>query len=206
MTQKDHLERLLANGSVKRSSELLAGGVRPQAIANALRSGFITRSARGAYHLTGASPPAAMVAIASACARMPHAVVCLTSAAFLNGLVDQPPSVTWLALPAQVHMAKKGHSPSRVLRWSHKGALEVGVVQGEVCGVPIRHTGPTRTIVDLIRYARHLGGERPGIDAGRRFLEQGGDPLSILTAAKELGIPARALRTLTLVVEALRAP
>jgi len=204
MTQKALLERVLADGSLKRSSELLAAGVRPQAIANALKSGFITRSAPGAYYLTEASPAPEMIGIASACARMPHALVCMGSAAYLTGLLNCPPAVTWLALPPQAHLAKEGMSPARVLRWSYAGAFEVGVVQSKVCGVPIRHTDPARTIVDLLRYARHLGGEGLGIDAGRNFLKRGGDPLAILSTAHALRIPGKAQRTLHLVIETLQ--
>lgn len=197
---------VLTGGVVRRSSDLLAAGVRPKTIADALKAGVIARTAHGAYHLAHEAPDPWLAGLASACARMPRAVVCLTTAAHFEVLVDEPPAVTWLALPLQVHDAKAGDTPHRTLRWSYEGAFDVGVVDDEVCGVPIRRTGPARTVVDLVRYARHIGGDDIGIEAGRRFTSAGGDPDEILATAKALRTPSAAMHTLEVLVRTLRGP
>ena len=194
----------LSGGVVRRSSDLLAAGVRPQTIANALSAGVIARTAHGAYHLADDAPEPWLGGLAAACARMPRAVVCLTSAAHFEVLVDEPPPLTWLAMPLQVHAAKVGRVPHRVLRWSYDGAFDVGVVEDTVCGVPIRRTTGARTVVDLIRYGRHVGGEALGIEAGRRFATAGGDIAEVSGIARQLRAPAAAMRTLEVMMASLR--
>lgn len=151
MTQQEQLQSLLADGSVRRASALRAAGIRPQAVANALSAGLIARSATGAYYKPGTGSAPELVGLAAACSRMPQAVVCLMSAAYLCDLVDRPPETIWLAPPVGAHEAKEGETPQRVVRWSYPGALEVGVVDKEICGVRVRHTGgpgPSSTCCD----------------------------------------------------------
>ena len=195
------LQELLADGSVRRSAYLLAAGVRAQALADAVRAGVVIRAAPGAYHLPVTGPPSARLAIAVACIRSSRATVCLLSAAWLCGLVDEPSSTTWLALPVGAHTPRRGYMPEQILRWSYAGAFEEGVVTEEICGVVVRHTDAPRTVVDLLRYARYLGGEDVGLQAGARYVRQGGDPVAILGVANRMATPASTMRRLTSAVE-----
>lgn len=196
---------LLADGSVRRSSALQAAGVRPQAIADALAAGRIARSASGAYYLPGACPTPELAGLAAACSRMPKGVACLLSAAYLCGLVDYLARPIWMALPLQVHEAKAGEIPQRVLRWSYAGAFETGIQEREICGTLIRYTGAPRTILDLIRYARHLSGPDIGIGAARRYVSTGGTFDDVLAIASQLKPPKEAERILTVLGTALKA-
>ncbi|WP_140884657.1 type IV toxin-antitoxin system AbiEi family antitoxin domain-containing protein [Muricoccus nepalensis] len=194
---------LLADGSVRRSSDLLANGVRPQAIANALKAGVIARADRGTYHLVrGASSPEE-VALAAACARMPEAVVCMLSAAWMNNLLDDPPPVTWIALPLRVHAARVDGPPRRTLRWSYEGAFDIGVEVKEVCGVPVRRTNAARTLVDLVRYERHLSGRDIGPRAAARFFAAGGTSTSVTEIAEAVGMPRKSREILDIVLTTL---
>jgi hypothetical protein len=195
------LQQLLSDGSVRRSAYLLAAGVRAQALADAVRAGIVVRAAPGAYHLPVNRQPSTRLAIAVACARSPRATVCLLSAAYLCSLVDDPPAATWLALPVGAHAPKQGQMPEQILRWSYAGAFEAGVVTDEICGVHLRRTDAPRTIVDLLRYARHLGGEDAGMQAGARYVRQGGDPAAVLEVAGRLATPATTMRRLTSAID-----
>jgi predicted transcriptional regulator of viral defense system len=199
------LRQLLSDGSVRRSAHLLAAGVRAQALADAARAGIVVRAAPGAYHLPVDGKPSTRLAIAIACVRSPRATVCLLSAAYLCGLVDEHPSMTWLALPVGAHAPKQGDLPEQILRWSYAGAFEEGVVTDEVCSVPLRRTDTLRTIVDLLRYARYLGGEDAGLQAGARYVRQGGNPTLVLEVAERLATPASTMRRLTSAVQEWQA-
>jgi hypothetical protein len=136
---------------------------------------------------------------------MPRAVACLLSAAYLSKLLDDPPPDIWLVLPLGTHAAKPGKTPQRIFRWSYEGALDAGIFEGELCGVRFRHTGPARTVVDLIRYARHVGGADPGIRAAKRFVAAGGDIDEVRVISKCVGAPRDTVRVLAMLTTALRS-
>ncbi|PZR09199.1 MAG: hypothetical protein DI532_20600 [Azospirillum brasilense] len=205
MTQRELIRHLLSDGSVRRSTSLLADGVQPQALADALEAGVIVRAAPGAYHLATASSPSGLLAVAAAAVRAPKAVVCLTTAAHFCGLLDEAPATVWLALPAGARIPRLGGVQEQVMHWSFRGAFDLGVVEDTVCGVGIRRTDAPRTVVDLLRYARYVGGEETGLRAGFRFVRQGGDPGAVLAAANALAIPAKTVRKLTVAVDAWQA-
>jgi predicted transcriptional regulator of viral defense system len=200
VTQRALIRHLLSDGKVWRSASLLAAGVQAQAIADALEAGVINRVAPGAYHLASATAPSSLVAVAAACSRAPRSVICLTTAAYLCGLLDDAPTTTWVALPAGARVPKRGSTNEQVVHWSYRGAFEVGLDTGEICGVEVRWTGPARTVVDLLRYARYVGGEDTARRVGQRFLERGGKPSTILATASALATPAKTLRSLDAVV------
>ena len=138
------------------------------------------------------------------CSRMPRALVCLTSAAYLAGLLDEEPEAIWVAIPAPSHGAKLDGVSHRLLRWSFPGAFEAGVSKNAVGGAVVNRTGPARTVVDLIRYARHVRTKHAGVLAGRRLASGGGDPLEIMEIARRTNAPAETLRTVEILVHALR--
>ena len=206
VSQRAMLERLLSDGSVRRSAELIAQGVQPQAIADALRAGVITRAAPGAYHATSTAIQPEMLAVAVSCLRTPRAIVCLLSAAYLCNLTDAPPPVTWLALPIGSHAPKKGEGRQQILHWSHPGAFDAGVVQTQLCGVTVRHTSAARTVVDLFRYSRYLAGDEAGTRAAGRFLRRGGDLATLLRIADQVAAPSRTVRALAAALGDLQLP
>lgn len=201
MTQGEELLRLLADGSVRRAVDLRAAGIRAQAIANALEGGLIRKAGTGVYFKTDAIEDPGMVSLATACLKMPRAVVCLMSAAHLCGLVDGAPARAWLALPVGAHGGRPRRSGPRILRWSFEGASDVDVVEKDICGVRVRHTGPKRTIIDLIRYGARWGEPTAGILAARKFVAAGGDLDDVVPVAEAVNAPKatlHAVRTLAL--------
>ena len=202
MTQRDLIRHLLSDGSVRRSASLLADGVRPSALADALEAGVVVRAAPGAYHLASSESPSFLLAIATACARASGALVCLTTAAHLCGLLDEPPATVWIARPVGARVPKRGTIREQVVHWRNPGAFEVGVVRDVVCGVEVRRTNPVRTVVDVFRYARYVGGEETALRIGSRFLRQGGDPGSVLVTAGAVGTPGKTLSALRAFLDA----
>jgi hypothetical protein len=136
--------------------------------------------------------------------RAPRAVLCLTTAAYLCGLTDAAPSQFWLALPQGANTVKVGDGEHRWIRWSFAGAFTVGISEAEVDGVRVRWTEPSRTVVDLVRYSRHLRSLRPGVEAARRYVKAGGHPDDLLDVAAKVGVPSAAQGSIEMLTMALR--
>lgn len=113
--------------------------------------------ARGLYRLAE-EEETENYSLAAACARIPHAIVCLISALRVHGIGTQVTREVWLAIP---HGARTPRAPGvriRVVRFS-RGALTYGVADTEFEGVPARITNPTRTVLDCFRFERIVGRE-----------------------------------------------
>ncbi|MDJ0390077.1 type IV toxin-antitoxin system AbiEi family antitoxin [Roseomonas sp. E05] len=136
--------------------------------------------------------------------RAPRAVLCLSTAAYLCGLASTAPTKFWLALPQGANAVKVEAVEHRWIRWSYAGAFTVGIVEAAIEGVTVRWTGPSRTVVDLVRYARHLRSLRPGVEAARRYVEAGGHPDELLAVANEVHAPAAALESITMLTMLLK--
>ena len=144
-----------------------------------------------------------VAALATACERMPRAIVCLQSAAYLQGLLDEAPMRLWLALP-QGHQVARPADPSwQVIRWSDVRAFEAGVVVDDSFGALIRRTDPVRTVVDLLRYSRYLRGLRPGIRAARLYVAGGGAAADLVTVARQLRVSTATMRDIEILADAL---
>ena len=87
---------------------------------------------------------------------MPHAVVCLLSALRFHGLTTQTSPTVWIAIPEKARRPHLGDQRLSVCRFS-AAALEEGVENHDVEGVPVRVTGAARTVVDCFRYRNKIG-------------------------------------------------
>ncbi|WP_159994036.1 AbiEi antitoxin N-terminal domain-containing protein [Roseomonas sp. 18066] len=205
MTQLQQLQDLLADGSVWRSSALRSLGIRPQAIANALKAGQISQVSKGFYYRADAGVDPGLASLVAGCNRMPQAVACLLSAAHLTGLADRAPEQPWIALPLNAHGSTACGQVGHLVRWSYDGAFEEGVEERRIGGASVRHTGPARTVVDLVRYARRLGGMAPAAAATRRFVASGGAFSEVADVAMKLRVPDDTLSRLEMLQVAVAA-
>ena len=202
--QWESLRGALEGGMVRRSSELIAAGIRPAAIADALRRGRIARLAPGAYHLPDNGADGWEAALAAACSKTPRAIACMATAGRLNGLLDPGKGPIWLALSASAHPGTAGAFPRRILRWTRAGAMDIGVGELRLRGVTVRATNPARTVVDLFRFSRLLEDDAAPIAAARRLAERPGQLQDALEIASRLEVPRQAMIKLRTVVETLR--
>ena len=117
----------------------------------------VERVGWGLYRLAEAEPTE-RYSIASVCARVPNAIVCLLSALQVHEIGTQLPRQVWIGIP---HKAKapilKGVGV-RLVRFS-AAALTYGVQETSFEEVPARITSPARTIVDCFRFQRLIGRE-----------------------------------------------
>ena len=128
----------------------------------------IERVGWGLYRLAEAEPTE-HYSIASVCARVPNAIVCLLSALQVHEIGTQLPRQVWIGIP---HKAKapilKGVGV-RLVRFS-AAALTYGVQETSFEDVPTRITSPARTIVDCFRFQRLIGREA-ALEALREALQ-----------------------------------
>ena len=117
----------------------------------------VERIGWGLYRLTEAEPTE-RYSIASVCARVPNAIVCLLSALQVHEIGTQLPRQVWIAIPHKAKAPALKGVGVRLVRFS-AAALTYGVLETSFEDVPARITSPARTIVDCFRFQRLVGRE-----------------------------------------------
>lgn len=153
------MERLRAGvtGAFFRPGRISEAGVSRYELSALVREGAVEHVARGLYRFADAEPTE-RYSIAMACARVPHAIVCLLSALSVHEIGTQLPREVWLAIPHKAEPPRVRGVRVRLLRFSG-AALTYGIQRAEFEGVPARITSPARTIVDCFRFETRVGRE-----------------------------------------------
>jgi hypothetical protein len=123
---------------------------------------------------------------------MPDAVICLGSAAYFELLVPDPPSRPTLLVTGHLDPRPMSQAICNPIVGTDEDELVVGIVEDVMLGLTVRRTGPARTLVDLARDSRRRADDVGVIQAGRRFLDMGGDVEELFGIAHRLGTTARA--------------
>lgn len=130
----------------------------------------VERIGWGLYRLTEAEPTE-RYSIASVCARVPNAIVCLLSALQVHEIGTQLPRQVWIAIPHKAKAPALKGEGVRLVRFS-AAALTYGVQETSFEDVPARITSPARTVVDCFRFQRLIGRES-ALEALREALREG---------------------------------
>ena len=117
----------------------------------------VERVGWGLYRLADAEPTE-RYSIASVCARVPNAIVCLLSALQVHEIGTQLPRQVWIAIPHKARPPSLGNVGIHLVRFSG-AALSCGLQETKFEEVPARITSPVRTIVDCFRFQRLIGRE-----------------------------------------------
>jgi predicted transcriptional regulator of viral defense system len=158
-TQRERLEALLADGTMWRMRDLESLGITGAAVRRAVKAGAIAEVSRGVYRKLGAEHVHGEY-LAQLCARVSNAVVCLFSAAEFHGLGNVSPRSIWIAIPNTQTPPKTDWPPYRVVRWRSHAALATGVETHRICGIDVRITNASRTVVDMLRMSSTVGEDR----------------------------------------------
>ena len=140
---------------VIRAKEAEARGIHRQYLKRLEQQGLLIRSARGIYTFTNAEITANHTLV-EAMKRVPNAVICLLSALSFYELTTQAPFEVWLAISTKTRMPKEDLLPLRIVYMSGK-ALESGIEDHEVEGVPVRVYSPAKTVVDCFKFRNKIG-------------------------------------------------
>lgn len=120
-----------------------------------LRAGEIAQVERGLYRYREAEATE-LETVATVCARVPHAIVCLLSALAVHDIGTQQPVDVWIALDRKARKPRLAALPVHVVRFSGP-MLRHGITTRRVQGVTVHITSPSRTVVDCFRYRNKLG-------------------------------------------------
>ena len=149
----------------------------------------VERVGWGLYRLSDAEPTE-RYSIASVCARVPNAIVCLLSALQVYEIGTQLPRQVWIGIPHKGRPPSIGKTEIRLVRFSG-AAWMYGVQETKFEDVPARITSPARTIVDCFRFQRLIGREA-AIEALREGLRDRKVTTAALTRTLEV-LPSRQL-------------
>ena len=144
-------------GNFFRPSQLELMGITYHRLRQLERRHVVERVGRGLYRLAEAEPTE-RYSIASVCARVPNAIVCLLSALQVHEIGTQLPRQVWIAIPHKARPPRLRGTEVRLVRFSG-AALSYGVDDAKFEEVPARITSPARTIVDCFRFERLIGRE-----------------------------------------------
>jgi len=128
----------------------------------------VERIGWGLYRLAEAEPTE-RYSVASVCARVPNAIVCLLSALQVHEIGTQIPRQVWIGIPHKAKAPALTGMGVHLVRFS-AAALTYGVQETSFEDVPARITSPARTVVDCFRFQRLVGREA-AVEALREALD-----------------------------------
>ena len=149
------LELVRKNGILK-TKDLKAHGINSKILTRLVNEGRLVRIDRGLYRLTGIEYETRFHNYAEIHKRFPKSVICLLSALSFHEITTQLPYQIWIAIEEKARRPKSEGVALRVVRFSKK-ALEEGVEEYPIEGVPVRITNPARTVADCFKYRNKIG-------------------------------------------------
>lgn len=142
-------------GAFFRPKDVRALGMSFRELQRQVGSGAVEKVAPGLYRLS-AVEPTELESVATVCAAVPGAIVCLLSALVMHDIGTQLPNQVWIAIDRKARRPTRLPYPVRVMRFSGP-MLRYGIVTREALGVRIQVTSPARTVVDCFRYRNKIG-------------------------------------------------
>ena len=154
-SKAEEVLELIGRMGVVRPRDLAAHGIRRDRLAPLVRRGLIDRVGRGLYMLANADVTEHH-SLAEASKRVPNGVVCLLSALSYHEIGTQNPFQVWMAVSRTARAPRADADAIRILRFSGP-ALEYGVEEHEIEGVPVRIYSPAKTVADCFKYRNKTG-------------------------------------------------
>lgn len=149
------VQDLLRRGGMLRARDFAVRGISRQQLKRLADSGEIERLGRGLYSLPDADITRHHT-LAEVCARVSHAIVCLSSALQFYNLTTQSPAEVWILIDKYARAPKLDYPPIRVFRASDE-TLNSGVEEHCIEGVTMRVTGIPKTVADCFKYRNKIG-------------------------------------------------
>lgn len=155
MDRTQRILEIVEQAGVLRPRDLDAHGIPRIYLSRLCKLGLLQRVGRGLYVLPDADVSEHHT-LAEACKRVPHGVVCLLSALRYHGLTTQSPFEVWLAIGSKAWRPRVDYPRFRFVRFSAH-ALEAGVEEHPIDGVPVRVYNPAKTVTDCFKYRNKIG-------------------------------------------------
>ena len=152
---EETIMRLVQNTGVVRAREIRQAGLHSEYLRRLCEKGLLIRSGRGLY-ISADCDVTELHDFAQAAKRVPHGVICLLSALVYHHIGTQNPHQIWMAVDRRARKPKVDFPPLRIFRFSGQ-AMDLGVEEKVVEGVPVRIYNPAKTVADCFKYRNKIG-------------------------------------------------
>jgi predicted transcriptional regulator of viral defense system len=172
-------------------------GISPTTLHKLKETGAIELLWRGVYRLKGLSDDghSDLVRVTS---RLPHGVICLESALFFHGLIDEKPESVHVAVKPTTRTPTFAQQTVTVHRFSGR-SLTSGIVTHHIGGVGVQVFVAEKALADCFRFRSRVGVERC-VTALRRYCQQ---PGANLEKVRKYAQQCHVHRVLALYIEAM---
>lgn len=154
-TRSEQVLELAREAGILRARDLDRLGIAREHLSRLEQRGLLERIDRGLYMLPGADVTE-FHSLVEATGRVPHGVICLTSALAFHHLTTQAPHEVWMAIDAKAYRPKSDVLPLRIVRFSGK-ALTYGIETHLIEGVRVRVYSPAKTVADCFKFRYKIG-------------------------------------------------
>lgn len=148
---------LMRDQGVVRPRDLAALGIRRDCLADMCKRGLVERIGRGLY-MAAEVEITQHHSLVETAKRVPQGIVCLLSALSYHELTTQNPHQVWLAVDRKGWLPELDLPYVRIVRFSG-AALEYGIEEHEIEGVPVRIYSPAKTAADCFKYRNKIGAD-----------------------------------------------
>lgn len=155
MSKTQQVLEMASEIGVIRAKDMAAQGIHPSVLQRLEQQGLLLKSGRGLY-----TPVEANIteqhSLAEAAKRVPSGIICLLSALSFYELTSQAPFEVWMTIPSKGRRPKEDLLPLRITYASGE-ALDAGVEEHEIEGVPVRVYSIAKTVADCFKYRNKIG-------------------------------------------------
>ncbi len=181
-TKAAHLAQFARDRQILRAKDLREAGFSSATIAAAVTSGEIERVSRGVYRHKDA-PWDEHLNLSEVLARVPQAVIVLTSALNFHGIGTHQAHAVSILLKANAVAPRLDYPPIEIVKSTNPDAFTEGVEVHDLNGIAVPITNPARTVADCFKHRSKLGLELC-LEALREVLRSGKSPADILAYAR----------------------
>lgn len=187
------------------ASEARKAGLHPRDLRSMLDGGAVVRLSRGLYRRASAPEPTHPDLLAVS-RRAPAAVVCLVSALVQWDLTDELPPAVQIAVRRGARPPRIDHPPVEVFHFD-AATFEDGIQLVEAAPSEfVRVYGPSRTVVDLMRF-RHELGTTLALSSLRAYLNRrDARPADVVRYARALRVEGPVVQAMDVLLELMPSP
>lgn len=156
-TKAERVDAFAREHTFVRPRDLRALSVSHSHLWHLTRAGKVERVARGLYRAKG-TEISEYETLLEVFRRVPHGVLCLSSALRFHELTTENPFEVWIALERGTWTPKMKYPPIRVVHLS-KAPFEFGIDKRSVAGGKLRVYSPAKTVADCFKFRSRIGTE-----------------------------------------------
>ena len=155
--QKTIVRKNLSKQGVVCLKELTKQGIVPSTLTRMVRTGEVIRVSHGVYR-SSSIERSDLQKIAEVAKIIPKGIICLTSALYLHGVLEEAPPDIWVAIKKNSWIPNFNELPIRIIQCSEKyfsNYVETKLVNG----IQVKTFGVAKSVVDCFRHRNKLGFE-----------------------------------------------